>query len=334
MRVMTVQFLRPSRRAALAAILGLCSAVSFAQGAPAFPTRPVTVITTFSAGSGPDAMMRAAAEKLAAMWKTPVIIENRPGGAGLIAIQAAQGAAPDGHVLLMHDGDALSALPSLFPSRGLRLLGTFDPVGVLYTTPFFVVVSSNSTWKSVGDLLVASRKAPEKTTYGTWGVGSAAHLHSAALLGLAGARMTHVPYKEMSLLYTGVSTGEIDWALGAMASTQFVYQSGKVKYLAVARSSRLANYPDVPTVAESGGPAGFEASGFVALLLPKGAPEAIANKINKDLQTALASSELRAHYKTFNFDVAPLSPTDTRRLLEARTSTYAQVVRTNNIKLD
>jgi tripartite-type tricarboxylate transporter receptor subunit TctC len=146
--------------------------------------------------------------------------------------------------------------------------------------------------------------------------------------------MTHVPYKEMSLLYTGVSTGEIDWALGAMASTQFVYQSGKVKYLAVARSSRLANYPDVPTVAESGGPAGFEASGFVALLLPKGAPEAIANKINKDLQTALASSELRAHYKTFNFDVAPLSPTDTRRLLEARTSTYAQVVRTNNIKLD
>lgn len=186
----------------------------------------------------------------------------------------------------------------------------------------------------MGDLLAASRKAPENTTYGTWGVGSAAHLHSAALLGLAGARMTHVPYKEMSLLYTGVSTGEIDWALGAMASTQFAYQSGRVRYLAVARSSRLASFPEVPTVSESGGPTGFEASGVVALMLPKGAPHAVADKINKDLQVALASPALRARYRTFNFDVAALSPIETRRLLEARTSTYVQIVRQNNIKLD
>ncbi|UXC36625.1 Bug family tripartite tricarboxylate transporter substrate binding protein [Cupriavidus gilardii] len=307
---------------------------AFAAGNGAFPTKPVTIVSTFSAGSGPDAMMRAVAEKLALQWKTPVVIENRPGGAGFIAINAARAAAPDGHTLLLHDGDALSALPHLFKSRNFRVFDAFEPVGVLYSTPFFVVVPSSSPWKNVGDLLAAAKARPGKVSYGTWGVGSTAHLQSALLANQAGVSMLHVPYKEMGQLYTGVSTGETDWALGAMASTEFVYQSGRVRYLAVTSPQRLPAMPDVPTLAESGGPANAVPSGFVALLAPKGTSAAILARINKDLLTAAASPDVQARYKTFSFEATPWSAAQMRRAIEARSATYEQVVRQNGIKLD
>jgi len=307
---------------------------AFAAENGVFPTRAVTIVSTFSAGSGPDAMMRAVAEKLALQWKTPVVIENRPGGAGFIAINAARAAAPDGHTLLLHDGDALSALPHLFKSRNFHVFDAFEPVGVLYSTPFFVVVSSSSPWKTVGDLLAAAKAKPAKVSYGTWGVGSTAHLQSALLETQAGVRMLHVPYKEMGQLYTGVSTGETDWALGAMASTEFVYRSGRVRYLAVTSAHRLPAMPEVPTLAESGGPASAVPSGFVALMAPKGTPAAVLDSINKDLLAAVSSPDVRARFKTFNFEATPWSGAQMRRAIEARSAVYEEVVRQNGIKLD
>jgi tripartite-type tricarboxylate transporter receptor subunit TctC len=326
-----------NRLARRSAVIFLLAALPFAraQTQPAdFGDKPVTIITAFSAGSGPDAMMRAVGEKLSALWKTPVVIDNRPGGAGFIAIQAARSAPPDGHTLLMHEGDALGALPHLFRSRNFRVFDAFDPVGVLYSTPFFVVVPSNSRWKSVAELVAAAKAAPGKVTYGTWGIGSTAHLQAALFENRAGVRMLHVPYKEMGQLYTGVSTGETDWALGAMASTRFAYESGRVRYLAVTAAKRLADLPDVPTVAESGGPSGFEASGFVALLAPKGTPEALRTRIHRDLVAATASPEVRARYKTFHFEPAPWSPEQTRRVIEERSATYERVIRSHDIRLD
>ncbi|MEJ8840654.1 Bug family tripartite tricarboxylate transporter substrate binding protein [Ramlibacter sp. AN1133] len=328
----------PARRGRRQAVIFLLAALPGLQ-APAQPVadlsgKPVTIITAFSAGSGPDAMMRAVGEKLSAQWKTPVIIDNRPGGAGFIAINAARSAPPDGHTLLMHEGDALGALPHLFPSRNFRLFDAFEPVGVLYSTPFFIVVPAASRFKSVADLVAAARSAPGKVTYGSWGVGSTAHLQTALFEKRAGVRMLHVPYKEMGQLYTGVSTGETDWALGAMASTRSVYESHRVRYLAVTANARLADLPDVPTVAESGGPSNFEASGFVALLAPKGTPEALRERIHKDLVAAIASPEVQARYRTFHFEATPWTPEQTRRVVEARSASYGQVIRANGIRLD
>lgn len=319
----------------LAVLLAMPSGVQAqAQGPLPFPSKPVTIITTFSAGSGPDTMMRAVGERLSARWNTPVLIDNRPGGAGFIAVNAARTATPDGHTLLMHEGDAISALPNLFKSRNFRVFDAFEPVGVLYSTPFFVVVASNSPWKNVGDLLAAAKAKPGSVSYGTWGVGSTAHLQSALLESKAGVQMMHVPYKEMGQLYTGVSTGETDWALGAMASTQFAYQAGRVKYLAVTSARRLPDMPEVPTLAEAGGSANVEASGFVALLAPKGTPEAICDRIHKDLLAAIASAEVQARFKTFNFEAVPWTPAQTRQAIEKRIATYEQVIQRHNIKLD
>ncbi|MDR6861000.1 tripartite tricarboxylate transporter substrate binding protein [Variovorax guangxiensis] len=318
----------------VSAAFATAAAGARAQGQPNWPSKPVTIVTTFSAGSGPDSMMRAVGEKLSAQWKQPVVIDNRPGGAGFIAVNAARAAAPDGHTLLMHEGDAISALPHLFKSRNFRVFDSFEPVGVLYSTPFFIVVSSASPWNKVSDLLAAAKTRSGAVSYGTWGVGSTAHLQSALLENRAGVQMLHVPYKEMGQLYTGVSTGETDWALGAMASTQFAYHSGRVKYLAVTSARRLVDMPDVPTLAEAGGPANIEASGFVALLAPKGTPEALCERINKDLLAAIASPEVQTRFKTFSFETAAWSPAQMRRAIETRTATYEQVIARNHIKLD
>lgn len=315
-------------------LLAAASTLQARADSGAFPARTVTIITSFSAGSGPDAMMRAVSEKLSVQWKTPVVIDNRPGGAGFIAINAARAATPDGHTLLLHEGDALSALPHLFKSRNFRVFDAFEPVGVLYSTPFFVVVSSNSPWTKLGDLLAAAKARPGAVSYGTWGVGSTAHLQSALFENQAGVKMLHVPYKEMGQLYTGVSTGETDWALGAMASTQFAYQSGRVKYLAVTSARRLPEMPHVPTLAEAGGPANVGANGFVALLAPKGTPESVRDRINKDLLAAVATPDVQSRFKTFNFETTPWTSSETRRTIDARSATYEQIIRQNDIRLD
>jgi tripartite-type tricarboxylate transporter receptor subunit TctC len=182
--------------------------------------------------------------------------------------------------------------------------------------------------------LAAAKAKPGSVSYGTWGVGSTAHLQAALLESKAGVQMMHVPYKEMGQLYTGVSTGETDWALGAMASTQFAYQAGRVRYLAVTSVRRLPDMPQVPTLAEAGGPANVEASGFVALLAPKGTPEAICERIQKDLLAAIASAEVQARFKTFNFEAVPWTPAQTRQAIEKRIATYEQVIQRHNIKLD
>jgi tripartite-type tricarboxylate transporter receptor subunit TctC len=319
----------------LAFLIGILTAASdaHAQEAPAFPGRPVTIVTTFSVGSGPDAMMRVVGEKLSRLWKQPVVVDNRPGGAGFIAIQALQGAKADGHTLLLHDADALSALPSLYPSRNFRTFDALEPVGVLYSTPFMIVVPSGSRWKSVADLVGAARAQPNAVRYGSWGVGSSAHLQSVLFESAAGVRMLHVPYKEMSMLYTGVATGESDWAFGAAASAKFVLESGKARALAVASSRRLAQLPQVPTVQESGGPA-FEYTGLAVLLAPKGTPATLREKVHADLLRAVHDPDTQARFATFGFEASDWSPGQVRSAMEARAATFRALIEKSALKLD
>ena len=316
-----------------ALLFAVAPGTALAQG-DAYPSRPITIISTFSAGSGPDAMMRAVAEKVAQTWKQPVVIDNRPGGAGFIAINAAKAAAPDGYTLLMHDGEALSALPYLYKNRQFKTFDTFAPVAALYGTPFLVAVSATSKWKSMQDLLAAAKAKPESVSYGTWGVGSSIHLQSLLLASKAGAQMLHVPYKEMSQLYTGVGVDDVTWSFGGLASTQFAYKAGKLRYLAVAAPKRIAQMPEVPTIAESGGPADVHASAFVALLAPKATPAAITAKVNDAMRKAVADPDIVARYANFSFDAIAWSPAELQRAMEDRAVVYEQIIRQNGIVLE
>jgi tripartite-type tricarboxylate transporter receptor subunit TctC len=318
--------------------IALGTALSFgalaAHAADPFPAKPVTLVTAFAPGSGPDAVLRLVAEKLGKAWNQRVIVDNKPGGGGFIAIDNAKRAAPDGYTLLQLDSEHLAALPYLYKSRGFETLKTFEPVAVLFRTPFFVAVSADSKWKSMSDLVAAAKAEPDAVTFGSWGVGSPGHL-GAEQLGLStGTTMQHVPYREVSQLFMSVGSNDVKWSFASLPSSQGAFKAGKIRYLAIAAPKRIPQMPEVPTVAEAGGPAGLDVNSFVVLVAPRGLPAAVRDKINADVQAALAEPDVKARFETFAFESLTWSPAEIERQAALKAKTYAELVQRKNISLE
>jgi tripartite-type tricarboxylate transporter receptor subunit TctC len=315
----------------------LCAAAltaPLAHAAEPFPNKPVTLVSAFAPGSGPDAVLRLVADKLGKTWDQRVLVENRPGGGGFIAIDFAKRAAPDGYTLLQLDSEHLAALPHLYKARNFETLKTFEPVAALFRTPFMVAVASDSKWKSMGELIAAAKASPGKVTFGSWGIGSPGHLGGEQLEMASGIEMQHVPYREVSQLFTSVASGDVSWSFGSIPSSQGVYKSGKLRYLAVAAPKRITQLPDVPTLVESGGPAGMDVNSFVVLVAPRGLPEAVRTKINADVQKALAEPDIRARFETFAFEVLAWSPQEIEAQAQAKSRVYADLVKRKSISLE
>jgi len=305
-----------------------------AQQASNFPNKPVTITTAFAAGSGPDAVLRQISEKLAKLWNQPVNITNKPGGGGFIAIESTQRLPADGYNLLQLDSEHLAALPHLYKSKNFVTLQVFEPVAPLFRTPFLVAVPTDSKWQNMKDLIAAAKAEPNKVSYGSWGVGSPGHLGAEQLELLTGTDMTHVAYREVSQLFTSVGAGDLQWSFASIPSSQGVFKAGKIRYIAIAAAKRIPQMPDVPTVAEAGGPNGFEVNSFVSLVAPKGVPADIKDKINADVLKVLADPEVKARFNTFAFETITWSPDEIRKNADAKSKMYEQLVKRKNISLD
>ena len=184
------------------------------------------------------------------------------------------------------------------------------------------------------DLIAAAKAEPNKVSYGSWGIGSPGHLGGEQLELLTGAEMTHVAYREVSQLFTSVGAGDIQWSFASIPSSQGVFKAGKIRYIAVAAAKRLPQMPEVPTVAEAGGPAGFEVNSFVSLLAPKGIANDLKVKINADVLKVLADPEVKARFNTFAFETITWSPDEIRKNAEAKSKIYEELVKRKNISLD
>ena len=316
------------------ALLALGLSTAQAQTAASFPNKPVTITTAFAAGSGPDAVLRQVSEKLSKIWGQPVLINNKPGGGGFIAIEATRRLPADGYNLLQLDSEHLAALPHLYKSKGFVTLQNYDPVAPLFRTPFFVAVASDSPWKNMKDLIAAAKAAPNKVSFGSWGVGSPGHLGGEEIELLTGVEMTHVAFREVSQLFTSVGAGDIQWSFASIPSSAGVYKAGKLRYIAVATPKRVPQMPDVPTVAEAGGPAGLEVNSFVSLLAPKGIAKDVQEKIHADVLKVLADPEVKARYNTFAFETITWSADDIRKNADIKSKVYEKLVARKNISLE
>lgn len=329
----SIQRLLATASAATALMLG-AHAQAQTTAAADFPSKPVTLVTPFAAGSGPDAVLRLVSDKLSRLWNQRVLIDNKPGGGGFIAIEQARRAAPDGYTLLQLDSEHIAALPHLYKSRNFVTLQHFDPVASLFRTPFFVAVGADSKYRTMTDLIADAKAHPGQVSYGSWGVGSPGHLGGQQLDALTGTRMQHVPYREVSQLFANVGTGEVPWSFASIPSSQGIYKAGKLRYIAVAAAKRVPQMPDVPTMAEAGGPPSLEVNSFVSLLAPKGVPAAIKAKINADVAKVIADPEIRARFDTFAFEPLAWSPEEIERNAEAKSKVYGELVRIGNISLE
>jgi len=305
-----------------------------AQQAATFPAKPVTIVTAFASGSGPDAVLRQVTEKLSKLWGQPVLIQNKPGGGGFIAIESMVRSAPDGYTLIQLDSEHLAALPHLYKSKGFVTLNSLDPVAPMFRTPFLIAVATDSKWQNMRDLIAAAKAEPGKVSYGSWGIGSPGHLGGEELGLLTNTEMTHIAYREVSQLFTSVGSGDVQWSLGSIPSSQGIFKAGKIRYIAVATPKRLSIMPDVPTVAESGGPQGFFVNSFVSLLAPKGIAPDLKAKINADVIKVLSDPEVKTRFDTFAFEGLTWTPEDIRKNAEIKEKTYQKLIERKNISLD
>ncbi|MEI7444719.1 MAG: tripartite tricarboxylate transporter substrate binding protein [Burkholderiales bacterium] len=319
--------------AALTALAATGTAPARAQTAD-FPTKGVRITTPFPVGSGPETVLRVLADKLQKKWGKPVIVENKPGANGFIAIEQFRRNASDPHELVQLDNVHLVAYPHLFRKLPYDAAKDFDVLAPLFRTYFFVAVPSTSAYRSVGDIVADAKARPGALNYGSWSVGNPVHLGSALLESATGTQMQHVIYKETSMLYAAVGNGELDFALGSLATAGPMQRSGKVRFIATTSPSRQAAFPDVPTVAESGGPAGFELTGWTAVAVGRGVPKAIADRIRRDVEAALAEPDFKERYATLGYEPFPTTPERFAGFIAGESTKYADVVRRAKIALD
>lgn len=319
--------------AKFAALSALALLTSFAQ-AEDFPTRAVKLTSPFPAGSGPDAVGRIVGEKMGIEWKQSIIIDPKPGANGFLAIGAVKQAPPTGYELLLADVGHLSISHSLFKKLPYDPKADFVPVAGLYRTSFFIVVGAHSPYQNVKELLAAANAKPGKITYGSNSVGGPLHLGAAQVEAASNTKMVHVPYKEISQLYAAVSTGEVDWAIGSLASAGPLFRAGKVKLIAIADTNRSTALPNVPTFEEATGLKGVEARTWVVLMAPKGTPAAVVNAVNTSMENALKQPDVMEKLAGFGFVPFVTTPAAISAMIDKDTLTYAAMVKRTGASAD
>ena len=317
------------------ALMALACILPTAASAQSFPDRAVHVLLPFPAGTGPDVVMRKVGERLTRIWKQPVVIENRPGGNRFIAMAAAKRAPADGYTLVMVDYGIVSVLPHLFPKTiPFDPQKDFDAVAPMYTAHWFIAVPGDSKFRNVADLLAEAKARQGAYTYGSSGVGSPMHLQAAMFENVTGARMNHIPYKETPQIIVDISRGEVGWAFTTGATAGALLKAKKVKFLAVGSPQRHPAFPDVPTIAEAGGPSNLDFRTWVALFAPHGVPQPVLDKLNADISAVLSTQEIRDELISMGLESWPGSAAGLGKLLADDLKKYGELTSRLKISLD
>ncbi len=322
-----------ARLRAVAIVATWLGVVGFAF-AESFPSRPVKITAPYSAGAAPAVFTRSVAEKLSKLWGQPVIVDAKPGASGFIAIETVKNAAPDGHELLVVSDAHVGINPALYKKLPYDPQKDFVPVAMFYHTPFYLAVASAGPYQTVPALIAAAKKDPGAVSYGSSYVGSPSHLGSAEFEFLTGTKMIHAPYKDQSQMYVGIANGDVGWAFTTLGSALPLMQAGRIKLIAIAAPQRSKVQPDVPTLAEAGGPAGMVVGAWLAIVAPRGTPADVVRKINGDVNKVLADPDILQQMRTLGFDPAPESPEQLADEIRADAKKYGELVRRTGATAD
>ncbi len=309
-------------------------ACSISAQAQNYPDKPIRIVTSFSAGSGPDALMRNVGDKVGKQVGQAIIMDNRPGANGWLAVDAVKKSPADGYTFLQVDNTHVSLQQHLFKKMPFDFNKDFEPATPLYWTNFFIVVPANSKWNSVGDLIASAKEKSGALTFASWGVGSAGHVGAAMFEAETGTQMNHIPYKDLPSVYNAVANGEVDWAFGTAASAGPLFRAKKVKFLGIAAPKRLTGYLDIPTVSEAGGPKNFELKTWVAIYALKGTPKAAIEKFNQETLVALKDVDVQKNMATFGFEPWLTNPAEVTKDAEFQSKKFEVVVKQAKMSID
>lgn len=322
-------------RSALLIGFALACMAPHAAIAQTFPDKPVHVLMPFPSGTGPDAVMRLVGERLTRIWGQQVIIENRPGGNGFIAMTAAKRAPPDGYTLVMVDYGIVSVLPHLFAKTiPYDPVKDFDAVAPMYWAYWFMAIPGDSKFTDVPDLVAEAKARKGDYTYGSSGVGSPMHLQAATFESMTGTKMTHIPYKETPQVIADISRNDLGWAFTTGATGGPLVKAKKIKFLAVASPQRHPSFADVPTLAEAGGPANLDLRTWVALYAPRGIPKPMLQKLSTDIAAVLSEPEVRERLSAMGLESWIGSSADLNKQFESDLKKYGELTTRLKLSLD
>lgn len=305
----------------------LCLAAPGFGAAQDFPTKAVRIYVPYASGTGPEVLTRLLADKLSSDWGRSVVVEAKPGASGFIAIDALKKSEPDGHELLIAANGHMAINPALYKELPYDPAKDFVPVAMVYTTPFFLAVSTSGPYQSVPALIAAAKANPGKISYGSAYVGSPGHLGSAEFEYLIGAPMIHVPYRDQNQAFVSIANGELDWMFSTLASAMPMVKAGRIKLLALVGKQRLASQPDIPAFGEAGGPPELQVDAWIALFARAGTPQAVVRKINAAVTKQLTTPEVAQRMRTAGWLPAPGTPSEVAEQIRADTKKYAELVR-------
>jgi tripartite-type tricarboxylate transporter receptor subunit TctC len=313
-------------------IIVLATACGLSVSAQNFPSKPVKVVVGYAAGGAVDIIARTVGQSMSASMGQPFVIENKPGAGTNIAVKSVIAAEPDGYTLLMA-ANALAANMSLYQPQPFDAEKDLVAVSLVGRVPVVIAANPSVPYANVRQLIDAAKGKPNSIAYGTPGNGSTPHMAIELFARAAGIDLQHIPYKGGSPAITDTIGGQVPLvAVNALEALPHV-RSGKLKLLAVLSATRSTNYPDVPTIAESGFP-GFEASVWYGLVAPAGTPKAVVAKLHDEAQKALATREVRERMAAVGGEVAPGSADMFTQLIRSEAQRYSRLVREANIKPD
>ena len=312
--------------------LAVLLAVSFpvpGEAADPFPLKPVRIITASPATTG-DLLARQLAQQLAERWGQPVIVENRAGGAGVLAAEIAARASPDGYTVHLGQLGSFGAAPSLLRSLSYDPLRSFAPITRFAQVSQLVISHPSVPATSLKELIAHAKNPASRMSYGSGGVGTSGHLTLELFKSTAGVDILHVPFRGVGAALTGVVTGEVQLAVLPAPVALPQARAGKVRAYAVTSDRRFASAPDIPTAAQAGLPA-LESTTWFAMFAPAKTPAAIVDRLNRDMVAIIGSSAMATWLAAQGAEATPSTPQDLAMFVAAEIAKWARVVKAAGI---
>jgi tripartite-type tricarboxylate transporter receptor subunit TctC len=320
---------RGLRFAAVAGLFVVSASTALAQS---YPNKPIRVLIGYAPGGSADAGVRPLARALEPLLGQPLIIENRPGNAGGVAMEFMVRAPADGYTLYYFDSGPLTVAPHL-AKVGYNNLTSFTHLGHVCGSGSLLVVHPSTPFKSVADVVAISKREPSKWSYGTSGVGGPHHLSGEYFKSVTGADLLHVPYKGGGPAMTELMGGQIPIMFSSLGPAVGAVKGGKIRALAVTSLQRSAAFPDVPTMDELG-LKGFDSTAWYGLLGPAGLPPEVVTRLTQALAKAGADKELLAQINATGCDTEILTPAQTVERIRVDYAKWGAVVKEANIRAE
>jgi tripartite-type tricarboxylate transporter receptor subunit TctC len=298
----------------------------------AFPSKPITMVVGFEPGGGTDTVARVVAKFMAENVGQQVVVENRAGAGGNIAVDHTIKSAPDGHTIVLANVGALTVNPHLM-KLGYDPLRDLAPVTMAVVFPNIIVTHPKANAKTLAEFIQRAKEKPGTVTYGSSGVGGAGHLAGALLEQMAQIRLVHVPYKGGGPAMRGLIGGEIDCYISTPVAALPHVTGGRVFAIAATGLKRSTALPDVPTIAESGFP-GYEAVNWYAYLAPAKTPRPIIERLNQELHKVLRMPEAASLLEKQGVDPDPSTPEALGAYMRREYETWGKVVKQAGIKAE